>query len=288
MGVRWNEQLNSWIVEPEEGKKFETKNVLKTIPHRGWYQDFVKDWIEPIGEAELRKGESYVALGSEIPSALNKAGSALGKGMSFAGQEYLVGLPPGGKYGPWIREGLTKQEYEERNKEIRIKEGLPLLTADQDKTKTTDAKVNPADAEQDKISNLSSIQNIPTGFKTKAGSKVTKSYTPDQMKEWEEKGGDMTPDDYFSRKHFQDSGKNIEWSTDQKTNEGFTFQQNAKTNDELKPKFGKDGTVTKNLQIASAVLEGLQKLQPKKESVNINWSNPYDEDNIRGYTGTWA
>ena len=46
--------------------------------------------------------------------------------------------------------------------------------------------------------------------------------------------------------------------------------------------------MTKNLQIASAVLEGIQKLQPKKESVKINWSNPYDDDNIRGYTGTWA
>ena len=32
----------------------------------------------------------------------------------------------------------------------------------------------------------------------------------------------------------------------------------------------------------------LQKLQPQQEKVDINWSNPYDEDNIRGYTGTWA
>ena len=284
MGVRWNEQLNSWIVTPEEGKKFETKNVLKTLPHRDW----VKSAGETISGAATALGEAERVRTEAKREISDRALATLGKGMSFAGQEYLVGLPPGGKYGPWMKEGLTKQEWEERNKAIRVKEGLPLPTADQEKTQTNNAKdVNPAEAEQDKISNLSNVQNIPTGFKTKFGTKQTKSYTSSQMKDWEEKGGDMTPDDYFSRKHLQDSGKNIEWSTDQKTDDGFTIQENSQTNDEV-ANWGKDGKMTKNLQIASAILEGIQKLQPKEEAVKINWSNPYDDDNIRGYTGTWA
>ena len=287
MGVRWNEYLNSWIVTPEEGKKFETKNVLKTLPHRDW----VKSAGETISGAATALGEAERVRTEAKREISDKVLASLGKGISFAGQEYLLGLPPGGKYGPWMKHGLTEQEWLKKQEEVRLAEGLDTKTANTTNTTNTTKTTNQETAENKEardIEKYSGIQNIPTGFKTKAGSKVTRSYTPDQMKEWENKGGDQTPDDYFSRKHLQDSGKNIEWTTDQKTNEGFTFQQNAKTNDELKPKFGADGTMTKNLQIASAVLQGLQKLQPKKEAVNINWSNPYDEDNIRGYTGTWA
>tara|TARA_R100000781_G_C4068224_1_gene123536 strand:+ start:42 stop:908 length:867 start_codon:yes stop_codon:yes gene_type:complete len=288
MGVRWNEQLNSWIVTPEEGKKFETKNVLKTLPHRDW----VKSAGETISGAATALGEAERVRTEAKREISDAALATLGKGMSFAGQEYLLGLPPGGKYGPWIREGLTKQEYEERNKGIRVKLGLPLPNADQDKAQTNNAKVNPADAEQDKISNLSSIQNIPTGFKTQFGTKQTKSYTPDQMKEWEEKGGDMTPDDYFSRRDrpsdVDASGKLKSHLTGENALDAWTSDKAADGGEDKGDLWGKEGTMTKNLQIATAVLKGLQKLQPQQEKVDINWSNPYDEDNIRGYTGTWA
>ena len=50
--------------------------------------------------------------------------------------------------------------------------------------------------------------------------------------------------------------------------------------------------MTKNLQIASAIAGGLDKIMKEKakdqEQVRINWSNPYDDDSIRGYTGTWV
>ena len=117
-----------------------------------------------------------------------------------------------------------------------------------------------------------------------------REYSKEQMIDYYDNAGDLGIVEYFQGKPFEGTGKLKEWTTDQNVDDGWKFAQDTRTNDEAgkKPMFGKEGTMTKNLQIASAVLQGLQKLQPKKESVNINWSNPYDEDNIRGYTGTWA
>jgi len=128
-----------------------------------------------------------------------------------------------------------------------IKEGASLNT-DQEKAATNNAKFDTQEVKGERT-----LQN-------KSG-----RVTPEMANQIKSQGGAV---EYLidpTEGNIQEQSRIIP-SAKFKDSDTNVFQLQQKE-DKSKPKWGKEGTMTKNLQIASAVLEGIQKLQPKNQLV---------------------
>ena len=188
MAVRWNEKLNSWVVEPTEGSKFETQNVLRTIPHResvkAWTQaagNLITDSAQAYSAAKQAEVESSVAVSKAALNQLGKGVKYTGDALSWAGSEYLLGIPKNTEnFGPWTKEGLTKEQWTTRATEERAKLGLPLdPTAKANKEATNNAvndvstnSVDKGTSEADQWKTKTDYANNPEG------------YVKSELKEW--------------------------------------------------------------------------------------------------------